>query len=69
MNESVYGLEPWAGLQGGEVRGDDDRGASQPGGNEGEIVVDRLLDQLSLGWEEGGVVEAQADRDDVWLAA
>ena len=31
-------------------------------------MFDRLLDQLTLRGEEGGVVQAQADRDDVGLA-
>ena len=31
-------------------------------------MVDRLLNQLTLRGEEGGVDQAQADRDDVGLA-
>ena len=68
MDETADGLEAWAELQGGEVGGDDDRRALQARGDEVEVMVDRLLDQLTLRGEEGGVVQAQADRDDVGLA-
>ena len=68
MHETADGLEAWTDLQGGEVGGDDDRRALQARGDEAEVMVDRLLDQLTLRGEEGGVVQAQADRDDVGLA-
>ena len=69
VDEPADGLEAGPNLQGGEVRGNDDRYTPQPGGDEGEVVVDGLLDQLTLGGQEGGVVQTQADRDDVGLAA
>ena len=53
MDETVDGLEARTDLQGGEVGRDNDRGAPQPGGEEGEVMVDGLLDQLALGGEEG----------------
>ena len=69
MDETVDGLEARTDLQGGEVGRDNDRGAPQPGGEEGEVMVDGLLDQLALGGEEGRVVQAQADGNDVGLTA
>ena len=49
MDEPADGLEAGPNLQGGEVRGNDDRYTPQPGGDEGEVVVDGLLD--SSRWE------------------
>jgi len=44
----VDGLEPGADLQRGKIGGDDDRCTPQPGGDEGEVMVDCLFDQLTL---------------------
>ena len=60
MDQAPHDGEAGADVERREVGGDDRGDARKPLGEEREVMLDGLLDEVALGGQEGGVIEAQA---------